>query len=195
MIVTLVDQGVKMAWTKAKRVYKPKNYNYPTQNSRWIDSETGLRKNFDGTLEKPQFMKKIRGKFTKKEKKVVAKVMYEAGWGSKRISEWLHVGQPTILSYKDLPTPEALQLFEQSFKAAMVDYDMTATFGIKSQIMKLVPNETNIKNLVEAGKFFQGVTENKRTQNNTQVNVYGNMLKKYGENTTELPVTIISKKV
>ena len=181
-------------WKTLKSKYRPKNPYYPRLNCRWIDRETGLRKNFDGTLEKPQFMKKKKGAFTKKEKKVVAKVMYEAGWGSKQIAEWLKVGQPTVLSYSKLPTPEALQLFEQSFKAAMVDYDLTATFGIKSRIMKLVPEETNIKTLVEAGKFFQGVTENKRTQNNTQVNVYGSMLKKYGENTTELPVTIITKK-
>jgi hypothetical protein len=179
------------------KVVKPKirskNWNYPSQNSRWIDHDTGLRKNFNGTLEKPQFMKKRKGAFTKTEKKVVAKVMYEAGWGAKRISEWLGIGQQTVWSYKDLPTPEALQLFQESFKAAMVDYDITATFGIKSQIMKLVPNETDIVKLVKAGEYFQGV-ENKRTQNNTQVNVYGSMLKKYGENTTELPVTIISKK-
>jgi hypothetical protein len=182
-----------MVWKKAVARFRPKNWYYPSANSRWIDSETGLRKNFDGTLEKPLFMKTRTGKFTKKQKKVVAKVMYEAGWGARRISEWLKIGESTVFSYKDLPTPEALQLFEQSFKAAMMDYDMVSTFGIKSRIMALVPEERNIEKLVKAGQFFAGVSE-KKTQNNTQVNVYGSMLKKYGENTTEIPVSIITKK-
>lgn len=177
------------------KVVKPRfNYNYPNSNCRWIDRETGLRKNYDGTLEKPPFMKKRKGAFTYKEKKVVAKVMYQAGWGAKQIAEWLKVGQSTVISYKNLPTPEALQLFEQSFKAAMVDYDLTATFGIKSRIMQLVPEEKDLAKLVKVGEFFQGTSERRATQNNTQVNVYGNMLKKYGENTAELPVTIITKK-
>lgn len=178
-------------WVVAKPKFKPKNAWYPTYNSRWVDRETGLRKNFDGTLEKPQFMKKRKGSFNKKEKKVVAKVMYEAGWGTKQISEWLKIGQPSVLNYSKLPTPEALQLFEQSFKAAMIDYDLTATFGIKSRIMELVPKEQDITKLVKAGEFFSG--KEVKTQNNTQVNVYGSMLKKYGENTTEIPVAIISK--
>lgn len=181
-----------MVFVKVKPVIRPKNYLYPTQNSRWIDSETGLRKNFDGTLEKPQFMKIKTGKFTKPEKKVVAKIMYEAGWGGKRIAQWLNVSTRQVLSYKDLPTPEAMQLFQESFKAAMIDYDLQSTFNIKSQIMKLVPSETNIDKLVKAGEFFQG--KEIKTQNNTQVNVYGSMLKKYGEGTTEMPVSIISKK-
>lgn len=178
-------------FVKAKPVFKGK---YPTGNCRWIDSETGLRKNFDGTLEKPEYMKIHRGKTTKSEKKVMAKVMYDAGWGTKRLSQWFGATPSAILRWKDVPTPEALQLFEQQFKAAMLDYDMQSTFNIKSRIMNLVPKSESIKDLVEAGKFFAG-EKDKKTQNNTQVNVYGSMLKKYGESNTEIPVTIISQKV
>lgn len=182
-----------MSWVKAKPIIRPKNYTYPTKNCRWVDRETGLRKNFDGTLEKPEYMKIHKGRVTKKEKQVMAKVMYEAGWGTKRLTEWFGATPATVLRWKDLPTPEALQLFEQQFKAAMLDYDMQSTFSIKSKIMNLVPESKSIKDLVEAGKFFAG-EKDKRTQNNTQVNVYGSMLKKYGEGNTEIPVTIITQK-
>lgn len=181
-----------MVWIRAKRTFIPVNKMYPTYKTRWIDKETGLRKNFDGTLEKPQFMKTKRGRLTKTQKKVVAKIMYDAGWGSKRLSQWFGVHQSTITNWKDVPTPEALKLFEESFKAAMMDYDMSATFGIKSRIMNLVPIETNIDKLVKAGEFFQGKDNKKSSSNNTQVNVYGDMLKKYGQG-TEIPVTIITQ--
>ncbi len=168
---------------------------YNSIHSRWLDRDTGLRKNFDGTLEKPTFMKIHRGKVTKKEKKVMAKIMYEAGWGSKRLSEWFHANPATILNWTKLPTPESMQLFEQQFKAAMLDYDMQSTFNIKSKIMNLVPESKSIKDLVEAGKFFAGEKDKRTSQTNTQVNVYGTMLKKYGEGTTEIPVKIISETI
>jgi hypothetical protein len=183
-------------FVKVRPRYKIKNWKYPNKDARWVDRETGLRKNYDGTLEKPKFMTKIKGNgsLTKKQKKVAVKIMYEAGWGTKRLSQWFKTSQMTISRWKDIPTPESLQLFEQSYKAAMMDYDMQSVFGIKSRIMQLIPHEENIDKLVKAGEFFSGERE-RRTQNNTQVNVYGSMLKKYGEQTTEMPVSIISKTI
>jgi len=181
-----------MVYVKLKPTFRGP---FPNSKSRWIDRDTGLRKNYDGTLDKPEFMKIHRGRVTKKEKKVMAKVMYEAGWGSKRLSEWFHANPQTIINWTRVPTPEALQLFEQNFKAAMMDYDMQSSFAIKSKIMNLVPESKSIKDLVEAGKFFAGEREKRNSQNNTQVNIYGDMLKKYGEGTTEIPVKIISETV
>lgn len=154
---------------------------YPTLTSRWIDYETGLRKNFDGTLEKPEFMKIRKGKLTKKEKQVVAKTMYEAGWGSKRLSEWFNMTPTTITKWAKLPTPDSLKEFEQTFKMAMLDYDMEATVGIKKRIMQLVPTEQDLTKLVKVGEFFTGEKERRASHNNTQVNIYGDMMKKYGE--------------
>lgn len=168
-------------FTKVK-VFKPANPEYPNVNSRWIDRDTGLRKNFDKTLEKPKFMKlQHRGALTRPKKKVVAKMMYESGWGSKRLSQWFNVAQPTITNWVKIPTPESLKEFEQTFKAAMTDYDMESTFSIKSRINQLVPQENDINKLVKAGEFFDGQQAKRQTQNNTQVNVYSDMIKKYSE--------------
>lgn len=172
-----------MTFTPAPDNFKPKNPEYPKQNSRWIDPDTGLRKNFNGTLERPEFLKKAkhRGALTKKQKMVAAKVMYEAGWGSNRLKDWFKVAQPTITNWVKIPTPEALKEWEANFKLAMIDYDMEATFKIKNRIMDLVPNEDNIEKLVKAGQFFAGENVKRTASNNTQVNIYGDMLKKYKE--------------
>lgn len=172
-----------MVFRPAKLNYSMANPEYPNGNSRWIDKETGLRKNRDGTLERPEFLKKVkhRGALTRMQKKVAAKVMYEAGWGSKLLKDWFKVAQPTITNWVKIPTPESLKEWESNFKLAMIDYDMEATFKIKNRIMDLVPNERNIEKLVKAGQFFAGETTKRANQNNTQVNIYGDMLKKYKE--------------
>lgn len=158
------------------------NPEYPKQNSRWVDRDTGLRKNFNGTLEKPKFMRmNKRGALTKPKKKVVAKMMYEAGWGTKHLSQWFHIEQQTIYNWAKIPTPESLKDFEQKFKMAMTDYDMESTFNVKSRINQLIPNENDINKLVKAGEFFDGQREKRVSQNNTQVNVYADMIKKYSE--------------
>lgn len=167
---------------KVKKPFKVLNYDYPTKEARWIDRETGLRKNFDGSLEKPQIMKfKKKGAYTKLEKKVAVKAMYDAGWGSKRLSQWFKVGPQTVIKWTKMPTPEALKEFESRFKAAMLDMDMEATFSIKSRIMNLIPNEEDLNKLVKAGEYFAGEREKRVTQTNTQVNIYSDMLKRYGE--------------
>ena len=167
-----------MTFVKVKLPFKVHNYNYPTKTSRWIDRETGLRRNFDGTLEKPKFMKI---KPTKTQKKVIAKLMYEAGWGSKRLSEWFKVSPGTVTNWSKLPTPEALKQFEERFKLAMLDMDMEGTLRIKNRILNIVPEETDINKLVKAGEFFSGEREKRVNQTNIQVNIYGDMLKKYKE--------------
>lgn len=169
-------------FTKLDKPFKPVNPEYPTTKSRWIDSDTGLRKNFDGTLEKPKFMKMThRGALTKPKKKVVAKMMYEAGWGTKHLSQWFKIEPATVYNWAKIPTPESLKEFEQNFKMAMTDYDMESTVRIKSRIMQVVPNETDINKLVKAGEYFDGQREKRVSQNNTQVNVYADMIKKYSE--------------
>lgn len=175
-----------MVWKLVKKPYKPFNQVYKNSKSRWIDRETGLRKNYDGTLEKPKYLKKPKGEtgpMTKKQKIVAAKAMYEAGWGSKRLSQWFKTGPETILRWKEMPTPDTLKEFEQNFKMAMMDYDMEATVKIKNQIMSVVPDERDLNKLVKAGEFFQGLSDKRKAQNNTQVNIYADMLKKYGSTT------------
>lgn len=175
-----------------KKPYRIINHLYPNKNARWIDKETGLRKNFDGTLERPEFMKIKKHKLTKSEKKVAAKAMYEAGWGSKRISEWFGTSQPTIVAWSKIPTPEALKDFENMYKMAMLDYDMEAIVKIKGRILEIVPKEDDLNKLVKAGEFFNGTAGKKVSQNNTQVNVYGDMLKKYGEKDAQ-PVSVLKE--
>ena len=171
--------------------YKILNKRYPNRFARWVDRETGLRKNYDGTLEKPQFMK-VRP--TKKQKKVMAKLMYEAGWGNKRLSEWFKVTPGTVSQWTKLPTPEALKEFESRFKLAMLDMDMEGTLRIKNRILEVVPKETDIAKLVKAGEFFAGERAKSVSQNNTQVNVYGQMLQKYSNKEVEGEATIVEVK-
>lgn len=167
-----------------KPAFKPINPDYPTSNCRWIDKKTGLRKNYDGTLERPKFMKQNhKGALTRSQKKVVAKVMYEAGWGSKHLAQWFKVTTVSVRDWAKIPTPDALKDFEQRFKAAMLDYDMECTWNIKSRINQLVPNENDINKLVKAGEYFAGEKDRRVSQNNTQVNVYQDMIKKYSEET------------
>ena len=168
-----------MTFQPVKLKYKVKNYDYPNKDARWIDKDSGLRKNMDGTLERPKFLKQNhKGALTKTKKKIAAKLMYEAGWGSRDLKDWFKTSQPTIVNWSKLPTPEALKEWETNFKAAMMDYDMEAHYKIKSRIMEIVPEEKNIDKLVKAGEFFRGEST-KRSGNNTQVNIYADMLKKY----------------
>lgn len=175
-----------MVWKEVKPRFIIKNKLYPTKETRWLDRDTGLRKNFDGTLEKPTFLKKpkgVTGPMTKKQKQVACKAMYDAGWGSKQLSQWFKINPATVQNWKKIPTPDSLKEFEHAFKSAMMDYDMEATVKIKNRIMDVVPNETDLNKLVKAGEFFQGMSDKRKSQNNTQVNIYADMLKKYGSTT------------
>ena len=63
----------------------------------------------------------------------------------------------------------------------MRDYDMESLANVKLRMNELIPKEERLEPLIKAGEFFRGDKGNKTTQNNTQVNVYTDLLKKYGK--------------
>lgn len=115
----------------------------------------------------------------RKKKRVMAKVLYNGGWGSKQIALWFKAKQGTVQTWVKKPTPEQLKEFEQNFMAVMRDYDMQSLAKVKLRMNELIPQEENLEKLIKAGEFFRGDKLITKNQTNTQVNVYGDLLKKY----------------
>ena len=157
---------VVKAWRIVKSKYRIKN----NWRQRWA-IETGV-------APKPGPMKIHPDR---KKKRIMSKVLYEMGWGSKQIALWFKEKQQNVVNWKSMPTPEHLQAFEQAFIAAMRDYDMESLANVKLRMNELIPKEERLEPLIKAGEFFRGDKGNKTTQNNTQVNVYTDLLQKYGK--------------
>lgn len=104
---------------------------------------------------KPEFVD--ANSFSMKQKKVVAKVLYEFGWGSPTISKWLNISRGTVLKANKQPTPESMSLFEFQFRSEATRINCFLLYQINKKIMDLVPNETNISRLVDAGHYFSQV--------------------------------------
>jgi len=139
---------------------------------------------------KPELLK---GHYSFKQRKVAGKVMYQLGWGTKTLSKWLNVNANTIKKAANQPTPEAMIAFEESFRIAMRDMDMVGLFETKQRIRSLIPHEKDIIKLVKAGEFFGG--QQTKTQNNTQVNVYADLLSKYGEGVETVPTRVVEAEI
>lgn len=135
----------------------------------------------------------LKGHYSFKQRKVIGKVMYQLGWGGKTLSKWLNVNANTVRKAANEPTPEAMVAFEESFRLAMRDVDMVGLFETKKRIRDLIPKEKDIIKLVKAGEFFGGSAA--KTQNNTQVNVYSDLLSKYGEGVETIPTRVVESQV
>lgn len=113
----------------------------------------------------------------RKKKRVMAKIMYNAGWGSRQLSLWFREPMQNITNWAKMPTPEGLMAFEGEFRMAMKDYDNQAMYKTKERILELLPEEKDINKLVKAGEFFRGPII--KNQTNVQNNVYGDLIKKF----------------
>lgn len=141
--------------------------------------------------EKPAILK---GRYSFKQRKIAGKVMYQLGWGTKTLAGWLNINANTIKKAANEPTPEAMIAFEESFRLAMRDMDMVGLFETKKRIRQLIPREKDIIKLVKAGEFFGG-EQAKTANNNTQVNVYSNLLSKYGDGVETIPTRVVQSEV
>jgi len=139
---------------------------------------------------KPELLK---GRYSFKQKKVIGKVMYQLGWGGQQLANWLNINANTVRRAANEPTPEAMVAFEESFRLAMRDVDMIGQFEVKKRIRQLIPREKDIIKLVKAGEYFGG--EHAKTQNNTQVNVYSELLSRYGDGVETVPTRVIEATV
>lgn len=104
---------------------------------------------------KPEFVD--ANSFSMKQKKVIAKVLYEFGWGSPTISKWLNISRGTVLRANKQPTPVSMSLFEFQFRSQATRINYYLLYQINKRIMDLVPTETSISRLVDAGNYFSGI--------------------------------------
>ena len=119
----------------------------------------------------------------RKRKRVMAKVLYNAGWSSRMLSIWFKVPTQRITRWKDIPTPEHLMEFQKNFELAMKDYDDKALYLTKERMMEIIPEEKDLNKLVKTAEFFRGVTP--KNQTNIQNNLYGDLVKKFAIDSDE----------
>lgn len=105
---------------------------------------------------KPEFLNS--GIYSLKQKKVISKILYGFGWGSPTISKWLNISRGTVLKANKQPTPDNLSLFEFGFKQELLKMNYEVIYQVNKRILDLVPLETDINKLVEAGQYFQDFT-------------------------------------
>ena len=100
------------------------------------------------------------------EKKVAAKILYQMGWGSRKIEEWLGVSDSSVVRYKDEQTPEDLKQFEAEFEAAIRDMKQQGVAMAQKRLLELIPKERRIDQVVKAAEYLEGKTNNQLTQIN-----------------------------
>ena len=135
----------------------------------------------------------LKGHYSFKQRRVAGKVMYQLGWGGDQLARWLNLSPTTVRRAAIEPTPDSMVAFEESFRLAMKDIDMVGLFETKQRIKELIPREKDILKLVKAGEFFGGGVA--KNQTNTQVNVYSDLLSKFGENVETIPTRVIEAQV
>jgi len=117
-------------------------------------------------------------KYSKEEKKVIAKTLYNMGWSSRQLEQWLGLSDNTIQRAVKQPTPEEMKRFEAEFKLAIKNEKMKGlALGIK-RLLELLPKERRIEPLVKGLEYLEGKGQ---TQVNTQINVFTQLKQKYGQ--------------
>lgn len=103
----------------------------------------------------------------KSQKKVVAKILYKNGWGSRVVGKWLGVSKDTVIRSSNEPTPQVLRQFETEFEIVIKDMKLEARALIFKRIIDLIPTEKRLDYLVKAIEFLEG---NPNLQQNNQYN-------------------------
>ena len=92
----------------------------------------------------------------KPKKKVVAKVLYDMGWSTRTIEQWLGIDNSTVSRYAKTPTPEKLQQFATDFTIAIQSEKQRGiALGIR-RLNELIPKERRIEPLVKGLEFLEG---------------------------------------
>ncbi len=100
------------------------------------------------------------------EKKVAAKKLYQLGWSTRKIEQWLGISDDTVRRAADIPTPDDLRQFEAEFELAIKDMKRQGVALVCKRIIDIVPKERKLDQLVKAGEFLEG-----RKEPNTQVQI------------------------
>lgn len=93
----------------------------------------------------------------KDKKRVVAKVLYKNGLGSRIVGRWLGISKDTVIRSSNISTPRVLRQYETEFEVAIKFMKLRASGLILRRIIELVPKEKNLENLVKAGNYFEGL--------------------------------------
>jgi len=94
--------------------------------------------------------------YSKEEKKVIAKTLYDMGWSSYQLERWLGLSDNTIQRAVKQPTPEEMKQFEAEFKLAIQNEKMKGVaLGVK-RLLELLPKERRIEPLVKGLEYLEG---------------------------------------
>lgn len=103
------------------------------------------------------------------EKKVAAKILYQMGWGSRKIEQWLGVDHSSVINYSKEPTPEALRQFSTEFELAVQDMKRQGVALVQKRLLELIPRERRIDQVVKAGEYLEGKSAGQPTQQADQI--------------------------
>lgn len=113
------------------------------------------------------------------EQKVVAKVMTEQGFSSRKIEELTGIDHVTVTRYAQEPTPDELKQFETQFTCIITDKKNKILYKGLDRIEALIPQETKISEVVKAIEMVEG--KNNNSSPPVQVNTFINTKKdEYG---------------
>jgi transposase-like protein len=116
--------------------------------------------------------------FSKEEKKVIAKTLYNMGWSSRKLEQWLGLSDNTIQRAVKQPTPEEMKRFEAEFKLAIQNEKMKGVaLGIK-RLLELLPKERRIEPLVKGLEYLEGKGQAPLVVNQT---IFTQLKQKYGQ--------------
>jgi len=116
--------------------------------------------------------------FSKEEKKVIAKTLYNMGWSSRKLEQWLGLSDNTIQRAVKQPTPEEMKRFEAEFKLAIQNEKMKGVaLGIK-RLLELLPKERRIEPLVKGLEYLEGKGQTPLVVNQT---IFTQLKQKYGQ--------------
>lgn len=90
------------------------------------------------------------------EKKIVAKTLYQMGWGSRKLEQWLGLSDNTILRSINEPTPEELKRFEADFISVIQSEKQRGiALGLK-RLIELIPKERRVDQVVRGLEYLEG---------------------------------------
>ena len=116
--------------------------------------------------------------FSKGEKKVIAKTLFNMGWSSRKLEQWLGLSDNTIQRAVKQPTPEEMKRFEAEFKLAIQNEKMKGVaLGIK-RLLELLPKERRIEPLVKGLEYLEGKGQTPLVVNQT---IFTQLKQKYGQ--------------
>ncbi len=106
------------------------------------------------------------------EKKVVAKVLYNMGWSSRKIEQWIKMDNVSVIRASEQPTPDALKQFETEFVVAIQSEKQHGVILGLTRLNELLPKEKRVSEVVKGLEYLEGKNIVGSTVNvNTQINL------------------------